>query len=196
MNIRSLFFTLIPLFIISSCTKNLEYKPKRLKPLKKIYADDTKKKDGVRVSIKTLDDAQQYYYFGEELRRTEAIQIAIDNESNTTWVLDKNNISIPLEESMRIAKKLQASPWTSIGIGIVLLPIGISHGIASREANKMIARDIQGKTLQSTTIIPPELHRDTLIFTKDDTDISLQPFSITLVDAENEKHKLVFNFTA
>lgn len=193
------------ILFLSGCGKNHKYQPRRLTPLNHSNAHSSRTKDGVTVSVKSLDEEEQTYYFGKETSNIHPVHIAIDNQSDTTWILDKNNISLPLADAKTIEKTYKEMPWTSVGLGVaclftplyagvILAPVAITHGILSYNANKVIEADIAEKNIEKTKFITPEAYRNAVLFS--DSVNELQRFTVSLVDADDPSHTLHFTLSA
>ncbi len=193
----SYFFTvlsILSLVALPNCTSNLKYRSRRLTPLNQSSAHSSRSKDGVTVSVKSFDDEEQTYYFGKETPYLHPLHLAIDNDSDTTWILSKENISLPLAENKDVAKQYKASPWTSVGLGALLLPVGLAHGAISHYANKIIETDIAEKSLEDEVIIDPDIQHNALVFCR--SQAKMKRFTITLVDADDPSHTLQFPLAA
>lgn len=182
------------LIVLSGCTKNLKYQSRRLAPLTKATAHSSQTKENVTVSVKSFDTNDQNYYFGKRTANIHPLQITVANDSETTWVLSKNNISLPLADTDVVSRQYKASGWTTFGLWLVAWPIGLAHGVMSHTANKEIEADIADKNLEMATIIAPEAHRDAVIFSRSENE--LQRFTVSLVDANNPARTLHFNLSA
>lgn len=186
--------SLVSLLFLSGCTKNLKYESRRLTPLTRATSHSSQTKDNVTVSVKSFDTSDQNYYFGHKTNDLHPVQITINNDSETTWVLSRDHISLPLADSTAVASKYKSTGWASVALGILSWPLGIMHGYMSHTANKEIEADIADKALETSALINPESHRNAVLFSRSDND--LQRFTVTLIDADNPSHTLKFNLSA
>jgi hypothetical protein len=180
--------------MLSGCTKNLKYESRRLTPLTRATAHSSQTKENVTVSVKSFDTSDQAYYFGQKTRDLHPLQITVDNDSETAWVLSKENISLPLASTTAVTKKYKTTGWASVALGALAWPLGVVHGYMSHNANKEIEADIADKSIETTAIISPEAHRNAVLFSRSEHE--LQHFSVTLVDADDPAHTLTFNLRA
>ena len=193
----SRFLTLLSitsLVVLSGCTKNLTYQPRRLSPLTKATAHSSQTKEKVTVSVKSFDTQDQNYYFGKRNDKMHPLQITVHNDSDTTWVLSKDNIDLPLADTNAVSRTYKGSGWTTLGLWLVAGPLGIAHGVMSHTANKEIEADIADKNIEMTTLINPEMRRDAVVFSRSEHD--LQYFTVSLVDANDPSHTLQFRLIA
>lgn len=190
----SILSSIVCLIALSGCTKNLKYQSRRVSPLTKATAHSSQTKDKVTVSVKSFDTNDQNYYFGKRTDNMHPLQITVNNNSETTWVLNKNNISLPLADTTAVTRKYKASGWTSVALGLIAWPIGVVHGVMSHAANKEIEADISDKNIEISTIITPEANRDAIVFSRSDND--MRYFTVSLIDANNPSHTLQFNLSA
>ena len=184
----------VSIVLFPGCSSNLKYPSRRLTPLSQSKAHSSRTKHGVTVSVESFDADKQLYYFAKETPRLHPIQIAVDNSSDTTWLLHPDNINLPLARYSTVTKYYKANPWTSVGLGIVLLPVGLTHGVLSYCANRIIETDINEKMLNDEAYIEPDVQHNSLIFANSQSE--LDHFNITLVDADDPSHTLIFNLGA
>ena len=188
------FLSIACLLFLSGCTKNLKYESRRLTPLTPATSHSSQTKENVTVRVKSFDTSDQTYYFGQRSRDFHPVQISIKNNGNTEWVLSKDNIDLPLADTIAVANKYKASGWTSVALGLLSWPLGIVHGYMSHTANKEIEADIADKSIETSTIIGAESERNAVLFSRSDND--LQFFTVTLIDADNPAHTLTCNLRA
>jgi hypothetical protein len=186
--------SVLSLVFLAGCTKNLKYQSRRLTPLTKATAHSSQTKDNVTVSVKSFDTGDQNYYFGKRTENIHPLQISVNNDSKTSWVLSKNNISLPLADSEIVARQYKASGWSTFGLWLLAWPIGIAHGVMSHTANKEIQADIADKNIEMSTVITPEAQRDAVVFSRSEQEF--QRFTVTLVDANDPSRTLHFNLHA
>lgn len=191
---RILMTCLVSLAFLSGCTKNLKYESRRLTPLTRATSHSSQTKENVTVSVRSFDTSDQNYYFGHKAHDLHPVQITVNNDSDTTWVLSRDYITLPLADTVAVTGKYKSSGWASVALGVLSWPLGIIHGYMSHTANKEIEADIADKSLETSAIICPESHRNAVLFSRSDND--LQRFSVTLIDADNPSHTLHFNLSA
>jgi hypothetical protein len=191
---RILLTSLVSLLFLSGCTKNLKYESRRLTPLTRATSHSSQTKENVTVSVKSFDTSDQTYYFGHKTSGLHPVQITVNNDSDTTWVISRDHISLPLADTTAVANKYKTSGWASVALGILSWPLGIMHGYMSHTANKEIEADIADKSIETSAIINPESHRNAVLFSRSDNE--LQRFTVTLIDADNPSHTLNFNLSA
>lgn len=200
--------SIMSLVAVSGCRPlKPQYKSHSLEPLNIVTADNSRTRNDVTLSVKSLDDDDQAYYFGKTCSAFRPIHLTIDNKSETTWVLSTDNISLPLAPPDAVARKYKASGWASFGLGaafwaltpsfplnVVLAPIaGITHGLMSYDVNKHLYSDIAEKNLENEALIDPQMHHNTLLFSTAEPNV--HRFAVTLIDADNPAHTLQFNLT-
>lgn len=186
--------SIVSLLFLSGCTKNLKYESRRLTPLTRATSHSSQTKENVTVSVKSFDTSDQNYYFGQKTNDLHPVQITINNDSDTTWVLSRDHVSLPLADTSAVTKKYKTTGWASLALGILSWPLGIMHGYMSHTANKEIEADIADKSLETSAIVSPESHRNAVLFSRSDND--LQRFTVTLIDADDPSHTLKFNLSA
>lgn len=191
---RATVFIITSIMLLPGCAKeDVKYDAHPLKPLSKKTAHGAQTHQDVTVCVRPLDVSDQHYYFGKRARNLHPLQITVENKSNTTWVLKKENISLPLADSDYVIGKYKFNPWTTVGLSIALLPVGIIHGVTAYNVNKDIRADITDKNINTRTIINPSVQRDNLIFSLSREE--LEAFTVTLIDANDPTHTLRFNLT-
>lgn len=186
--------SIVSLLFLSGCTKNLKYESRRLTPLTRATSHSSQTKENVTVSVKSFDTSDQSYYFGHKTNDLHPVQITVNNDSDTTWVLSRDYVSLPLADTTAVTRKYKSSGWASVALGILSWPLGIMHGYMSHTANKEIEADIADKSLETSAIVSPESHRNAVLFSRSDND--LQRFTVTLIDADDPSHTLKFNLSA
>lgn len=175
---------------LSGCTKNLNYQRTRLQTIKAASATASVTHKNVSLHVKHFGTADNKHYFNQATLTTQPIQIAVENNSESAWILSPTRISLPLVSNQRVINNLQSSIGWSVFMGLFIPVIGIVHGIFSYNANKVIQEDVRAKMLEQDTVISPGQQSDFIIFA--DKRIYSRHFTADIVNAQDPKDKLAF----
>lgn len=151
--IARLFLMMSALFILPHCAR---YQPSALlRPLSRV------EKGGIEVGLKELTRAEFRRYFDSNLstKNFAALQLYIKNRTSTTYILDPDNISVPLERTGSIARQIYRNTILRVTLwavpGQIFWPCNIPaivDGISSYEANKEIDEDIKERGFGTTYV--------------------------------------------
>ncbi len=186
--------SIISLVFIASCTKNFKYQRKKLTPLNQVTASCARTQQNVTVYAKKFDKEYCKHYFNQSNVGACPIQIGVNNQSDTEWVLLKDNIDLPLENNEHVIKNVQSGIGASLALGFLINPfLGGAHSIASYQANSKISDDMQKKSMQMALNVKPKKQKDTLVFVSNK--VKFRRFTLTLVDAHNQNNTMDVNLT-
>lgn len=139
-----------------------------LRPLSRL------EKSGVEVGVKELTRAEFRRYFDSNLasKTFVALQLFIKNKTSLTYVLDPDNISLPLEHARTVARQLYRNTVLRVMVwavpGQLFWPCNIPaivDGLHSYEANKAIDEDVKDRSFGSGYIeIKPRTSFNRVIF--------------------------------
>jgi|GEM_PF-1784119 len=182
------------LIALPGCTHNLKYQPKQLQSLHKATAKQSETLEQTTVHFKQLSLVECKYYFNQERLVGKPIQVSVVNNSDHSWILSADNITLPLLNPTKIERKLHAGIVKSLVMGIVIPVVGLVHGVFSYQANNRISNDIKEKGLYIDQVIQPGEQLDVILFVHRKV-VRNRDFSITLVNADDKDHKARFYFT-
>ena len=150
------FINLFFLLFLSSCAK---YEGKKLPaPHAPIH-----NKKNIKVSRKALTQKESRKYFsGRNLlaRGYQPVQIYIENNTDKTYYLNPNLITLPLESASSVARSMQRNVgWKITKYFIIGGPVWAAiEGVASHDANKMIKSDMGEKSIRLNTAVKIRPH--------------------------------------
>jgi hypothetical protein len=126
--------SLLLILTCAGCLKTPIQRPKNLKPLTKETAHDSQTKEQVTVHAKKLSLEDQELMFGNCAKQLEKyhivpVQLTIENNSTTCWVLTDKNIALNKLTIDEVNKTLFASRrWIPLRILLLGIPIALIAG--------------------------------------------------------------------
>ncbi len=173
--------------LICGCAK---YNPKPLTPIglnQKIEVQNN-----IQAVQKPLTEEECKMFFDRRVIKAgyQPIQISIRNNSTENYVLNSNNIDLPLVSIQDVTKKLHRNPITKgLKYFIIAGPLlGAFEGLNSQGVNNKITSDFNTRCLDETKIvhIKPNQSLNTVVFIpKNQTKID--SFDLKLTNPENNK---------
>ena len=188
--ITSIILGLFILLILPNCAK---YDGKKLTaPRAPIH-----EKENIEVAKKALTEEEcKEYFSGRNIlaRGYQPVHIYVKNNTNKTLYLNPDYITLPLEPSTSVARKMYRNTgWKITKYFIIGGPIWAAvEGLASNDANKMIKADMREKSIRldkSIKIRPYGIMNKVLFVAQENYSAD---FNISLIEEKSNK-KIEFN---
>jgi hypothetical protein len=156
--------------LITGCAK---YRPRMMS-----YATGSvQEQENIEVATKALNDLECQSYFNRKIVKKgyQPIQVCIKNKTDKTYVLNANNIGLPIEKPKRVARRLHTNTasrvagW-SLG-GLFFWPLfipAIVDGTRSIKANKELDADLNERGIgrSQKIVIAPHSAINKVMFVK------------------------------
>lgn len=176
------------LFLLPNCAK---YKPENLS----IPMGQMQEKQEVAITKYVFSEKDCLKYFDRKIIKKgyQPIQLLIKNNSKKTFVLQSDNITLPLIPIKNISSKIHRDlSWKMTKYFLIGGPtLAALEGFRSYEVNKKIDKDFANKTLGDENVIkikPHKICNRVMFVTKENYD---SKFKVTLID-EHNKNKITF----
>ena len=189
-SIKKLYLPALIILIILTMCGCAKYKSEPFAPIglnQKIEV-----KENIQAAKKALTEEECKIFFDRRVINAgyQPIQISIRNNSNQNYILNSNNIDLPIVSIQDVTKQIQRNPITKglkyFVIGGPLL--GALEGLNSQSINNKMTADFNSRCLDENKIvhIKPNQSINTVVFVpKDQTKID--NFDLKLTNPENNK---------
>lgn len=183
--IKSIILVLFIVLILPNCAK---YEGKKLTaPYAPIH-----EKENIEVAKKDLTEKECKEYFGGRnilARGYQPVHIYVKNNTDKTLYLNPDYITLPLEPSSSVARKMYRNiGWKITKYFIIGGPIWAAvEGLASNDANKMIKADMREKSVRLDKVIkirPYGIMNKVLFVAQENYSAD---FSISLMEEKSKK---------
>jgi len=190
MNLKHIFLSLLPVVALLGLAGCAHYKAKPLTKLQQVNgsAKASAQDESVTMTYEvfTKEDCKKYLDRDVQKKGYQPIHIAINNNTNSSFIFSTKNISIHCVDNEEVAEQVHTNTvarvvWYSV-FGL-FLP-AIIDGFGSEKANRLLDADFSHKELQDQVIMPYHTI-DGLIFIDIDNVDSLDNLTITLLNKED-----------
>ena len=152
----------------------------------------------IAIAAKAFDKMDCKRYLDRDVLRKgyQPVQLYIQNNSDRSYVLSLNRLSLPYAGPEEVARTVHTSTVGRVlGYGIpgiilawpLVIP-AVVDGIKSSDANEALDMDFYIKTAKEDQIIAPHSHFNKLIFV--DACEYQSNFTLTLIDQESKKEEI------
>jgi hypothetical protein len=155
--------------------------------------DSTSTKKGVTLSYKVFTKADCKKYLGRDIlkRKYQPLQLTIVNNTNDTYTISHNSLSLPTASIEAVAKKVHTSTvGRAVGYGAAaILTCGlfaipaIVDGIGSAEANEQLDDDFATKAFRLDGALKPHTMVNGIVFVA--REAFDENFTLTLYNEKN-----------